>query len=79
MAGGLDENVAKVSIELLMPLSLQLFSKHADVGPAIELRALLLYHTVSATTNAIGVPYRLTCMCGAFKRQTQVADQTATA
>jgi len=31
----LDQNMAKVSIELLMPLSLQVFSKPADVRLAV--------------------------------------------
>ncbi len=58
IAAGPDENVAQVHVELFMPLFLQLVSKQADVGPAIKLPALLLWHTVSATANAIGLPCR---------------------
>ena len=59
--------MAKVSVELFMPLFLQLVSKQADVGPAIKLRALLLWRTVHATANAIGMPCRSACMREAFK------------
>ena len=37
-----NDNVAKVHVELCMPLFLQLASKQAGVGPAIKLLALLL-------------------------------------
>ena len=47
----LDQNMAKVSVQLFMPLSLQLFRKKADVRPAIKLRALLLWLSVDVTVN----------------------------
>ncbi len=63
MAVRLDHNVAKVSIEPSMPLSLQLFSKQANIGPyLIRLPILLLWYTVSAAINAIGMPCRSDCM-----------------
>jgi len=58
----LDQNMAKVSIELLMPLSLQLVSKQADVGPAIKLWSLLLWHTVSAYVHTTYMPCRSASM-----------------
>ena len=62
----LDQNMTKVSIELLMPLSLQLFSKQTDVGPLVELRSLLLWQTVSTTVYATDMPCRSACMWSAF-------------
>jgi len=53
-----DERVAKVHVELVMPLFLQLVSEQAGVGPLIKLLALMLRHTVSATANVIGMPCR---------------------
>jgi len=59
----LDENVTKVSVELFMPLSLQLFCKQAGVGAnPILLLVLLLWYTVSAATNAICMACRSACM-----------------
>jgi hypothetical protein len=52
--------MAKVSVQLFMPLSLQLFRKQADVGSSlIKLLALLLWNVASATIDAIGMPCRL--------------------
>jgi len=51
----LDQNMAKVSVQFFMPLILQLFSKQAGIRPPIKLLALLLWHTVSATVNSIGM------------------------
>jgi len=60
-----DENVAEVHVELFMPLSLQLVSKQAGIGPLIRLLALLLWHTVTATVNSIGMACRSACTCDA--------------
>ncbi len=59
-----EENVAQVHVELFMPLFLQLISKQAGVGPLIKLLALLLWQTVRATGNSIGMACRSACMCG---------------
>ena len=56
IAGRPDENVAQVHVALFMPLFLQLISKQARVGPAAKLQSLLLCHTVSSGTTAIGTP-----------------------
>jgi len=58
IAAGPDENVAKVHVELVMPLFLQLVSKQADVGPAIKLWSFLLWRTVSAFAHATYMPCR---------------------
>jgi len=59
----LDENITKVSVELFMPLSLQLFCKQAGVGAnPILLLVLLLWYTVTAATNAICMACRSACM-----------------
>jgi len=59
----LDPKMAKVSVQLFMPLSLQLFCKQADVGAnLILLLVLLLWYTVSAATNAICRACRSACM-----------------
>ncbi len=42
MAARPDENVAKVHVEPVMPLFLQLVSKQAGIGPLVKLLALLL-------------------------------------
>ena len=47
----LDQNMAKVSVQLFMPLSLQLSRKKADVRPAIKLRGLLLWRSVDVTVD----------------------------
>ncbi len=62
-----DENVAQVHVDLFMPLVLQLVSKQADVGSSIKLKALLLWHIVSATAVVTGMPCRSACVHGAFK------------
>ena len=59
----LDQNMAKVSVQLFMPLSLQLSRKKADVRPAIKLRALLLWRSVDVTVDRIGMACRSACMC----------------
>ena len=59
----LDENITKVSVELFMPLSLQLFCKQAGVGAnPVLLLVLLLWSTVSAAISAIRMPCRSACM-----------------
>jgi len=60
MAVRLDHNVANMHVELFMPLFLQLASKQAGVG--LSLPAVLLWHTVSATFNSIGMPCTSACM-----------------
>jgi len=50
-----------------MPLFLQLVSKQAGIGPLIKLLALLLWHTVSATAHAIGMPCRSARLRGALE------------
>ncbi len=55
----LDHNAAKVSIEPFMPLSLQFFSKQANIGP-YSIR-LPLWYTVSVVIDAIGMPCILGC------------------
>jgi len=52
-----------VHVELFMPLFLQLISKQVGVGPLIKLLALLLWQTVRATGNSIGMACRSACMC----------------
>ena len=59
-----DENVAKVHVEPVMPLLLQLVSKQASIGPLVKLLALLLRHTFSMTVASIGMACRSVCMCG---------------
>ncbi len=69
-----DENVAKVHVELFMPLFLQLVSQQADVGSAIKLQALVLWQTISVAFYAIGLPCRSACM---RERQAHLTIQTA--
>ena len=54
-----DENVAKVHVELFVPLFLQLISKQAGIGP---LQALLLRLAVIATADSIGMACKSACM-----------------
>jgi len=50
----LDKNIAEVSVELFMPLFLQLFCKQAGVrANPILLLSLLLWPTVSAAIDVI--------------------------
>ncbi len=58
MAGRPDDNVAKVRVEPVMPLFLQLVGKQAGIGSLITLLALLQWRTASATANVIGMPCR---------------------
>ena len=52
--------MAEVSVQLFMPLSLQLFSQQADVGSSlIRLLALLLWYVVSAVIDAVGMLCKL--------------------
>ena len=74
MAGRLDENVAKVHIQLFMPLFLQLVSKQAGIGTLVKLLALLLWHTVSATAIVIGMPCR---SAWSIQRQTYLTIPSA--
>jgi len=61
-AARLDDNIAKVGVELFMPLSLQLFWKQADVGPKLDmLLALLLWFAISAATDATSMPCNTAC------------------
>ena len=57
-----DENVAKVHVEPVMPLLLQLVSKQASIGPLVKLLALALWHTVRASGHATSVPGRSVCI-----------------
>ena len=51
--------MTQMSVELFMPLSLQLLSKQADVGSSpIRLLPLLLWYVVTAIINAIGTSCR---------------------
>ncbi len=61
-----DENVAKVHVQLFMPLFLQLFSKQAAVGPNLTMLLLLqlmLAYAVIAAAGARGYLCRPKCMC----------------
>ncbi len=58
-----DDSVAKVHVELFMPLFLQLFSKQAGIGPLVKLLALLLWHTDTAT---VGMACRSACTCKCY-------------
>jgi hypothetical protein len=60
-----DENVAKVHVELFMPLFLQLVSKQADVERnlfTLLFLQLLLAYSVSAAADARGYLCRPQCM-----------------
>ena len=48
-----------MSVQLFMPLSLQLFCKQADVGSNLmKLPALLLWYVVTAIVDAVGTSCR---------------------
>ena len=63
--------MANVSVRLFKPLSLQLFSKQADVGSSlIRLLALLLWNVASAVIAAVGMPCKLqSCIQSACKSE----------
>ena len=51
--------MAKVSVQLFMPLSPQLFREQADVRASLmRLLALLLWYAASATIDMVGMPCR---------------------
>jgi len=63
VAVGRHQKMAKVFVQLFMPLFLQLFCKQAGVGAnPILLLVLLLWYTVTAATNAICMACRSACM-----------------
>ncbi len=60
-----DEKVAKVHVQLFMPLFLQLVSKQADVGPnlfTLLFLQLMLAYAVIASADARGYLCRPKCM-----------------